>query len=63
MTTYVNSAMIGAPAGADLQAIIDNLSAAGAWVVGDVIFHTNPTGANTGTRCTVAGSPGTWGLF
>ena len=36
---------------------------AGTWVIGDTIFHSNPTGANTGTRCTVAGTPGTWGLF
>lgn len=41
----------------------DTTPTAGTWVTGDVIFHTNPTGSNAGTRCTVAGTPGTWGLF
>jgi hypothetical protein len=41
----------------------DTTPTTGAWVVGDTIFHSNPTGANTGTRCTVAGTSGTWGLF
>ena len=36
---------------------------AGTWVTGDTIFHSNPTGGNTGTRCTTSGTPGTWGLF
>jgi hypothetical protein len=36
---------------------------AGTWNTGDLIFHSNPTGANTGTRCTAGGTPGTWGLF
>lgn len=36
---------------------------AGTWNTGDLIFHSNPTGLNTGTRCTAGGSPGTWGLF
>jgi len=36
---------------------------AGTWVIGDTIFHSDPIGINTGTRCTVAGTPGTWGLF
>jgi hypothetical protein len=41
----------------------DTTPTAGTWVTGDLIFHSNPTGGNTGTRCTVAGTPGTWGLF
>jgi hypothetical protein len=41
----------------------DTTPTAGTWVVGDTIFHSNPTGSNTGTRCTTAGTPGTWGLF
>lgn len=36
---------------------------AGTWIIGDTIFYSNPTGANTGTRCTASGSPGTWGAF
>lgn len=41
----------------------DTTPTAGTWVAGDTILHTDPTGANTGTRCTTGGSPGTWGLF
>lgn len=41
----------------------DTTPTAGTWVAGDVIYHTNPTGSNTGTRCTAGGSPGTWGTF
>lgn len=41
----------------------DTTPTAGTWKLGDIIEHTDPTGANTGTRCTTAGTPGTWGLF
>jgi hypothetical protein len=41
----------------------DTTPTAGTWSTGDLIFHSNPTGTDTGTRCTVSGSPGTWGLF
>ena len=35
----------------------------GTWVAGDTIFHSNPTGSATGSRCQTGGSPGTWGPF
>ena len=41
----------------------DTTPTAGAWQAGDLIFHSNPTGGNTGTRCETSGTPGTWALF
>lgn len=41
----------------------DTTPTAGTWAAGDTIFHSNPTGAVTGTRCQTAGTPGTWGQF
>jgi len=41
----------------------DTTPTAGTWETGDLIFHSNPTGSDTGTRCTAGGTPGTWGLF
>ena len=41
----------------------DTTPTAGTWAAGDTIFHSDPTGAVTGTRCQTAGTPGTWGQF
>lgn len=41
----------------------DATPSGGTWAQGDTIFHSDPTGANTGSRCLTSGTPGTWGVF
>jgi hypothetical protein len=42
---------------------LDITPTTGTWATGDLIFYSDPSSGNTGTRCETAGAPGTWAQF